>query len=169
MNTRDEVCAIITRDNLTIVGEEKVYTAAMLWLNHGTNRTAEVATVFEHTRLPFIQQDYLLDTVSVESLTRSNLTCSGKVIEALRSQLQTGVKKSSHELSQIKPRPSTVSKLLLVAGGDGECYNVKEESWSSKASAPTCRHGGFGLCVLGGEVYAVGGAARRVDSEHEQR
>lgn len=161
----DHVLALIQNDQLLVTSEERVYESAIAWIYFDPKpRTAHIAQLMEHVRLPLLSQDYLMSRVETEPLFKGDLHCKDLLIEALKFHLLKGEMRNTLKTPRTIPRqPVGLPKVLLVIGGQApkairsvEYYDLREEKWFQAAEMPNrrCR---AGLAMLGDKVYAVGG------------
>lgn len=161
----EQVCNLISNDNLTAQSEKEVFEAIISWVRQDvTNRYDYTHQLLEHVRLMLLPSEYLITRVQEESLVKNDSHCKDYLLEALSYHLMPKEKQLLIKNVRTRPRtPIGLPKLMLVVGGQApkairsvEVYDLKDESWSTVAEMPSrrCR---AGVAVLKGLVYAVGG------------
>ncbi|XP_071828759.1 kelch-like protein 2 [Apostichopus japonicus] len=161
----EQVCNLISNDNLTAQSEKEVFEAIISWVRQDvTNRYDYTHQLLEHVRLMLLPSEYLITRVQEESLVKNDSQCKDYLLEALSYHLMPKEKQLLMKNVRARPRtPIGLPKLMLVVGGQApkairsvEVYDLKDESWSTVAEMPSrrCR---AGVAVLKGYVYAVGG------------
>ncbi|OCT96961.1 kelch-like protein 2 [Xenopus laevis] len=173
----EQVCSLIASDKLTVISEEKVFEAVIVWVNHDTEvRQEHMSHLMEHVRLPLLSRDYLVQRVEEETLVKNSSACKDYLIEAMKYHLLPGDQRTLIKSARTRQRtPVSMPKLMVVVGGQApkairsvECYDFKEEQWHQVAELPSrrCRSG---VVYMSGHVFAVGGfngslRVRTVDS-----
>ena len=125
--SKEGLMGIISRNELNVPQEEKVYEAAINWIYHDLeNRKEFVAAIVEHVRLPLLSKEYLVKNVlDKKSLLSGNPECNQFIIEAMRYHMTSevcGVSSDNEDIFVIKLRPRQPAghlrpKIMLAIGG----------------------------------------------------
>ncbi|VDN01091.1 unnamed protein product [Thelazia callipaeda] len=149
--SKDEVIRIISLDQLTTTGEDKVYEAVVRWVMHDLeNRKSAFPEILSHVRLSLLPRDYLTDRVDPDCLIRQSSECKDYLLEAYRYHLKD---EKVEETERNRPRqPIPLSKLIMLIGGQApkaianvDVFDLDSLRWISLSDLPQrrCRCGGF--------------------------
>jgi len=125
----NEVAALISSDTISVCSEEKIYEAALAWVQHDPNeRGKNLPEVMEHVRFPLLSREYLVQRVdnTGDDLFNRHPVCKDYVIEALKFHLLTAT------------MPSSSAKCLAAASG-GATSSLTNESSVSLFTSPRVR------------------------------
>jgi len=103
----NQVAALISSDTISVCSEEKIYEAALAWVQHDPNeRGKHLPEIMEHVRFPLLPREYLVQRVdnTGDDLFNRHPVCKDYVIEALKFHLLTAT------------MPSSSAKCLAAAG-----------------------------------------------------
>lgn len=160
---------LISRDEIRVSSEERVYAAVMQWVQHDlADRKANLAEVMSLVRLPFVSQNFLTK-VECEELVSSEAVCQSLIEEARLYKSSPEKRAHLRRSPRGRPRkPSGLQNVILAAGGMSkdrsvasvEQYCVRTDEWTALTDMTAPRYG-HALCHVGGHLYVVGGYSER--------
>ena len=127
----ENLCRVISSDELNVSSEEVVYEAVLRWIKHDlSSRKDELSTLLFSLRLPLMDIDYIEDLILLEPLIQENQLCVELVEEVINSEKCL---ESSHTQFNLTPRLGMYYKKMLVfSGGSHEptqksfcCFDVE--------------------------------------------
>lgn len=163
--TFEDLMLIVSKDELNIRGEEKVFEAVMRWVKTDANRTKHLAILLTQVRLPLLSPQYLTDSVATEQLVRASHSCRDLLDEAKDYHLMP---ERRPLLQSFRTRPRCCHNMAglvyavggLTKNGDSlstvEFYDPKKQKWEM-AEAMTMLRSRVGVAVMGSKLYAIGG------------
>lgn len=162
----DQLKDLISRDDIRVTCEEKVYSAVMHWVYHDLEaRKDTFPEIMSHVRLPFVSSQFLSASVEQEMLVQNEVQCQLYVEEA-HTYKESPEKRSQLKYSpRAKPRkPSGLKDLILTVGGmcknnplsTVEQYDLDSNTWMVLSDLETARFG-LAACFHNGYLYAIGG------------
>ncbi|RWS24045.1 kelch-like protein 18, partial [Leptotrombidium deliense] len=105
----NEITEIISKDELNVSAEEKVFEAVMTWVKKDEqNRKEYLPNLLTHVRLPLLTPQYLTDYVATEQLIRNSHSCRDLLDEAKDYHLMP---ERRHLLQSFRTRPRCCSDL----------------------------------------------------------
>lgn len=156
---------LISRDEIRVSGEEKVYAAVIQWVQHDLlERRDRIAEVMSLVRLPFVSPGFLAQVES-EELVGSETTCQSFIQEARLYKSSPDKHAHLRRSPRGRPRkPSGLQDVILAAGGMSkvcslssvEQYSARTDEWTAVAEMTAPRYG-HAACRMGGYLYVVGG------------
>ncbi|KAK0046000.1 kelch-like protein 5, partial [Biomphalaria glabrata] len=159
----DEVCKLLSSDDLNVPNEETIFDAVLKWARHDLhNRKKSLAILLSHIKLPLMAPQFIADHVETNSLFHDDKECQQLIMEALKYHLLPE-RRSSFQSPRTKPRKSTVG--VLYAVGSMECtkgptsiekYDLRTNTWTQVANM-SGRRLQFGVAVLDDKLFVVGG------------
>jgi len=128
----NEVANLISSDTISVCSEEKIYEAALAWVQHDpTERGKNLPQVMEHVRFPLLSREYLVQRVdnTGDDLFNRHPVCKDYVIEALKFHLLTAT------------MPSSSAKCLAAASGgtSSNLSSLTNEPSASLFTSPRVR------------------------------
>lgn len=161
----EEQVNILTKiQNQIIIINLKIYEAILTWVKQDeTSRRQHMYDLLRLVRLPLIKPVYIFDTISHETLIRSDLKSRDLLDEATYYHLLPE-KRGQFKTFNLKPRCCTdMSGLIYAIGGLNssggstvEVYDPFEDKWKLAESMSTTRSR-VAVAVLQGKMYAIGG------------
>ncbi|XP_069558862.1 kelch-like protein 20 isoform X2 [Brachyistius frenatus] len=160
----DKLTEIIASDDLNVPIEEKVFEAAMLWLNKCPSRKQSFEKVLEHIRLPLISPYYLHDVIESVDVVKENQGCQRLISEA-KDYLLLKDRRAELYCPRARPRRSTgTAAVIVTVGGEDdkvvlrsvESFDPVTNQWKNLACLPfaVSKHG---LVVSDSTLYLAGG------------
>jgi len=166
--TREEVCYLISSDQLSVGSEERVFESVINWVRHDVqSRKKCLPDLLEHVRMPLLSKDYLIETVNeMELMKTGDQRCTDFLLEAMTFHLMTSEQKAKHCRNNIRTRPripTGLPKTLAIVGGQApkaikkvEAFDFKNECWD-KLPEMTVRRCRAGVTVYNNQIWAIGG------------
>lgn len=125
----EELCEIISSDELNVITEEDVFISVMKWVRYNiTERKEKLKEVLRHVRLPLLSARFLVGVVSPDLLIRNDENCRELVDEA-KNYLLLPEQRNLMQGSRFKPRqPTKRGEVLFAVGGwcTGDAINSVE-------------------------------------------
>ena len=156
---------LLQSEELNVHNEERVFESAMKWIKHDTEtRLSHLPEILKHVRLPLVERNYLVSTISTEPLIRQNEACRDLVDEA-KDYLLLPEQRSKLSGPRTRPRkPMVTNETLFAVGGwcNGDAismvekYSLTTNQWSQMSNM-TKKRCGVGIAVLENFIYAIGG------------
>lgn len=161
----EQLCEIISSDELNVISEEDVFTSVMKWVIFNINERREnLKEVLKFVRLPLLSARFLVGVVSADLLIKSDENCRELVDEA-KNYLLLPEQRLLMQGSRFKPRqPTKRGEVLFAVGGwctgdainSVERYDPHKNEWHMVCSMNK-RRCGVGVAVLDDLLYSVGG------------
>ena len=162
--TQEELCMILSSDDLDISNEMDAYIAATVWLSHNVSvRRKYTMEVLSCVRFPLLSASFL------SSLSGSSTDKSHKAIlaQARNAQRLRRTKSRQQKIAAFKKRsltPRKTDRVMAIAGGYAgdfvkscEIYDPKSRSWREHdLELPACKHFHW-IGVIGMRLYALSG------------
>lgn len=125
----EQLCDIISSDELNVVSEEDVFSSVMRWVHFNTNdRSTYLKQILKHVRLPLLNARFLVGVVSSDLLIKSDEGCRELVDEA-KNYLLLPEERLLMQGERFKPRqPTKRGEVLFAVGGwcTGDAINSVE-------------------------------------------
>ena len=125
----EELCEIISSDELNVITEEDVFVSVMKWVRFNiSERKDKLKEVLKHVRLPLLSAKFLVGVVSPDLLIRYDENCRELVDEA-KNYLLLPEQRNLMQGSRFKPRqPTKRGEVLFAVGGwcTGDAINSVE-------------------------------------------
>ena len=164
---KEDLIDFIASDKIVLESEDQVLDCILSWINKDRDSRSQYFPEFmKHFRFPFLSSDYLVTKVLNEPIMNQNNICKDSITKLLFDRL---LKKDSSPILESpcsKPRQYLPNAMLVIGGWSGsnslqsvECFDFKENQWSSLCEMPDSRDY-CGGAVVGGKVYVVGGRDR---------
>ncbi|XP_033098925.1 kelch-like protein 5 [Anneissia japonica] len=158
----DEVCELLSSDDLNVRNEQTVYYAMLAWVKHDLpNRHTAIAQLLAHIRMPLLSPQFITDVIDNNALVRDE-SCQRLIMEAMKYHLLPE-RRPVMQSARTKPRKSTVGTLYAVGGMDStkgatsiEKYDLRTNTWSHVGHM-SGRRLQFGVAVIEDKLYVVGG------------
>ncbi|KAI1280487.1 Kelch-like protein 18 [Halotydeus destructor] len=160
----NDVVDIISKDELNMSGEDKVFEAIIRWAKkEPTVREQYIADLLAQVRLPLLSPQYLADYVAKENIIKTCHRCRDLIDEAKDYHLMPE-RRTLLQNYRTRPR-SVVSGLIYAVGGLAktgdslstvEVFDSRTGSWKL-AEAMTMLRSRVGVAVMGSKLYAIGG------------
>ncbi|CAF1569806.1 unnamed protein product [Rotaria magnacalcarata] len=156
---------IISSDELNMTSEEDVFNAVMQWISCDVQQRKQyLPKILEHVRFPLMSARFLVNTVSSDSLIRSDQACRDLVDEAKDYLLLPQERLSMQGPRTRRRKPIKSSEVLFAVGGwcsgdaiaSVEMFDPVTNEWRA-VSPMSKRRCGVGVAVLNNLLYAVGG------------
>ena len=162
----DQLKALISRDEVRVSCEEKIYSAVLQWVYHDfESRKEEFSSIMSCVRLPFVSSDFLSCQVEQEHLVQTEEQCREFLQEAYLYKTSSEKRPSLKHSPRTKPRKlSGLQDVIIAAGGMGksrlvssvEQYDMRTDSWTSLSELELPRYG-LSVCFHNGCLYTAGG------------
>lgn len=161
----DQLKDLISKDEVRVTCEEKVYSAVVRWVYHDLDtRKDAFPEIMSQVRLPFVSSQFLSGSVEQEVLIQNQDQCKLYVQEAYTYKTSPEKRPQLRESPRAKPRKTGVQDVILTAGGmcknspisAVEQYEFDSNTWTMLCNLETARFG-LAACFHGGCLYAVGG------------
>ena len=158
-----EVVDIISKDELNITGEDKVFDAVILWVKKSDDRKQYMADLLALVRLPLLTPQYLADRVVTEQFIKNCHRCRDLIDEAKDYHLMPE-RRTLLQSYRTRPRSVIIGLIYAVGGlaktGDSlstvEVFDPQTGHWNL-AEAMTMLRSRVGVAVMGHKLYAIGG------------
>ncbi|XP_014251067.1 kelch-like protein 5 isoform X2 [Cimex lectularius] len=156
----NEICKILSSDDLNIPSEETIFYGLMSWVQHDQeNRKSDLVKLLEYVKLPLLPPAFLVDVVEPSIGPEGH----SLVIEALKYHVLPE-RRACLRSFRTSPRKSTLGSLFVVGGMDAnkggatsiEVYNARTNQWSQVGSMAG-RRLQFGVATLWRKLVVVGG------------
>eukprot|EP00794_Sanderia_malayensis_P000448 gene448-1089_t len=161
----DQVVHIISRDNLNVVCEERVFEAVVNWIKRDEEeRSTHLPKLLQHIRLPIINKYYIFDKVVKIKGVMEDEECKKLVLNAIEFQTMRD-RRTMLETPLCSPRSSfDMINIIIACGGtqdelsskDAMCYIPDVEIWYPLASM-SCERNKSAVVLCDGYLYAIGG------------
>lgn len=161
----DQLIDLISKDEVRVTCEEKVYSAVMRWVYHDLDsRKDAFPEIMSQVRLPFVSYQFLSGNVEQEALVQDQDQCKLYVQEAYTYKTSPEKRPQLRESPRAKPRKTGLQDVILTAGGmcknnpisAVEQYEFDSNTWTVLCNLETARFG-LAACFHNGCLYAVGG------------
>ena len=162
----DQLKALISRDEVRVSCEEKIYSAVLQWVYHDfESRKEEFSSIMSCVRLPFVSSDFLSCQVEQEHLVQTKEQCREFLQEAYLYKTSPEKRPSLKHSHRTKPRKlSGLQDVIIAAGGMSksrlvssvEQYDMRTDSWTSLSELELPRYG-LSVCFHNGCLYTAGG------------
>merc|ERR1712178_467711 len=165
--TVPEMCELLSSDELNIKSEERVFEAALRWINHDPPaRKKHILELLQCVRLGLLSTQFFVEKVKVHPFISNNEECRPLVIDTLKFlydlDMETGKEMDlSHPLS----RPRVPHEVMFVVGGWSggsptnviETYDTRADRWVLTDSADKGPRAYHGCATVNSKIYVVGG------------
>lgn len=161
----EELCELLTSDELNVISEEDVFSSVMKWVRYNiSERRERLKEVLKYVRLPLLSAKFLVGVVSADLLIKYDESCRELVDEA-KNYLLLPEQRLLMQGSRFKPRqPTKRGEVLFAVGGwctgdainSVERYDPQKNEWHMVCSMNK-RRCGVGVAVLDELLYSVGG------------
>ncbi|XP_015600929.1 kelch-like protein 18 [Cephus cinctus] len=161
-----ELKELVSRDELHVVSEEKVFEAVMRWIKYDSeSRVIYLPELLSLVRLPLLTPHYLADHIAKEELIRSSHQCRDLLDEARDYHLMP---ERRHLVQTFRSRPRCCNYMMghifavggLTKYGDSlstvEVYDPFIEKWQTSEAMMMLRSR-VGVAVHKNKLYAFGG------------
>ena len=169
--SKEELCAILSSDDLDIYSEMDVYRAAMIWLQSDLPRRKQaIKDILVHVRFPVLPGESLSSLLSShKELASTNTSICELLIQAKNAQRLRSTRSRQKKISAFKKEsltPRRSRKAIMVVGGYSgefvskcEIYDEKVESWQEcEFELSSCKHFHW-VGVIGMRLYALTGSS----------
>ncbi len=166
--SRDELCTILSANNLDIDTEMDAHGAVLTWLLHNLEeRKQHLAELLSYVRLPLLSARSLSSLAASSQLLLVDRSSKDALIQARNAQRLRSTKsrlQKAHAFKQQSLTPRKSSKQLAVVGGycagfvrQCETLNEESDSWNEiDLSMSSCKEFHW-IGVIGMRLYALGG------------
>ncbi|KFD50567.1 hypothetical protein M513_08516, partial [Trichuris suis] len=161
----EQLCEIISSDELNVRSEEQVFKACMAWVRHKIfERRKDLPEVLKYVRLPLCSAKFLVGTAGTDLLIKSDEAARELVDEAKNYLLLPQERPLLQGPRTRHRKPIRYGEVMYAVGGwcsgdaiaSMERLDPRTNEW--KCVAPMSkRRCGVGVAVLNDLLYAVGG------------
>ncbi|XP_063239495.1 kelch-like protein 10 [Bacillus rossius redtenbacheri] len=162
----DELCAIISCDELNAKKEESVWECVVRWIEHRPGeRRRYIAQLLGCVRLGLMETQYFVKKVKGSELVAGNQECRPLVIDALTYLYDVQTQSDDSPVPDIA-RPRYPHEVLLAIGGWSggspttymESYDCRADWWIPVYEVdPAGARAYHGTAVMGFDIYIIGG------------
>ncbi|KAL6728765.1 hypothetical protein Aduo_010503 [Ancylostoma duodenale] len=175
----DDLVSVLSMDGLYVVAEEKVFEAALAWIEHNLDeRKVFASRVLACIRLTTLSPPFLAATVARHPLIRDDQKCRElvyvvggwkesylNVVEFFDYSSLSWTKVASMPTARTFVSAAFLNNELYVCGGRSasgvlnavQVFNPEQKKWTATAAMSTFRVGAA-VAVLDGYLYVMGGS-----------
>ncbi|KAJ8317347.1 hypothetical protein KUTeg_005251, partial [Tegillarca granosa] len=163
----DEVCEILSSDDLNVKNEEIVFDAVIRWIDYDTERRkCHIPCLLKCVRLGLLTTQYFVEKVKSHPYIKENEMCKPVVIETLKFLYDLDMDEEKDvDLNNPLAKPRFPHEVLFVVGGWSggsptnivETYDTRADRWivsDCVDSGPRAYHG---TAAIGFLIYIIGG------------
>ncbi|XP_060082281.1 kelch-like protein 10 [Ylistrum balloti] len=163
----DEVCQILSSDDLNVKNEELVFTALIRWIDHDPDRRkCEIYRLLKTVRLGFLTTRFFAESVRSHPYVAENLPSQPLIHEALKFLCSLDLD-DFRVLNLESPlaKPRIPHEVLFMVGGcrngsmtnDVKSYDSRAEKWIDCRFLDKDLHAYHALVAMGTKIYVIGG------------
>ncbi|XP_021364276.1 kelch-like protein 10 [Mizuhopecten yessoensis] len=163
----DEICEILSSNDLNVKSEEVVFSALIRWIDHAPEiRKCHIYRLLKTVRLGFLNTRYFAENVRSHPYVADNPFCQPLVHEALKFLCSLDLDDFKViDLESHLAKPRTPHEVVFMVGGcrngsmtnDVKSYDSRAEKWIDSRYLDKDLHAYHALVAMGTKIYVIGG------------
>ncbi|XP_033727224.1 kelch-like protein 10 [Pecten maximus] len=163
----DEVCKILSSDDLNVKNEEIVFAAVIRWIDHAPeSRKCEIYRLLKTVRLGFLTTRYFAENIRTHPYVAENSLCKPLVRDALKFLCSLDM--DDYRILNLESplaKPRIPHEVLFIVGGchngtmtNGvKSYDSRAEKWIDCRYLEEGLHAYHALVAMSTKIYVIGG------------
>ncbi|XP_060074906.1 uncharacterized protein LOC132554600 [Ylistrum balloti] len=163
----EEVCEILSSDDLNVKNEEMTFTALLRWIDHDPeNRKCHIATLLRTVRLGLLSTQFFVEKVKSHPYVKENAECKPLVIETLKCLYALDMNEEKDlDITNPLTLPRVPHEVMFVVGGWSggaptnimETYDTRADKWIMCDSTDEVPRAYHGTVTIDLKIYVIGG------------
>ncbi|XP_052248036.1 kelch-like protein 10 [Dreissena polymorpha] len=165
--TANELCDILSHDELNVRNEELVFDAVLRWIDwEPERRKSSIPKLMRSIRLGLLTTQYFVEKVKTHPYVKESDECKPIIIETLKFLYDLDMEEDKAvDLTSPLARPRVPHELLFVVGGWSggsptnivETYDTRADKWVVSDAMDTGPRAYHGTACIGHMIYIIGG------------